>query len=92
MRKKQNTVSSWQRPLSFPIKLRDGHVIETMAEAAHLMTQLPQARQERPVWQHAAELVMQAHKGGKAKDIRAATDQLCRALQLEGWYDSLGRC
>jgi len=24
----------WQRTLAFPIKLRDGHVIETMAQAA----------------------------------------------------------
>ena len=50
------------------------------------MTQrLTQARQEKPVWQHTAELLMQAQKSGKAIVVRAATDQLCRALQLEGW-------
>ena len=37
--------------------LRDGGVISTMAQAAHLITRrLPKARQEKPVWQHAAEL------------------------------------
>jgi hypothetical protein len=50
------------------------------------MTQrLPKARQEKAVWQHAAELLMQAQKSGKQIDIRTATDQLCRGLQLEGW-------
>jgi hypothetical protein len=43
------------------------------------------SRWPKSVWQHAAELMMHAHKTGKAADIRAATDQLCRALQLEGW-------
>src|SRR5829696_1338820 len=33
------TKTGWQRPLGFPIKLRDGHVIETMAQAAGPMTQ-----------------------------------------------------
>jgi len=75
--------------LAYPIKLPDGGVISTMAQAAaRLMTQrLPQSRQEKPVWQHAAELLMQAQKSGKAIDVRAATDQLCRALVVEGWVE-----
>jgi hypothetical protein len=36
-------------------------------------------------WQHAAELLMQAHKSGKPDDIAAATGQLRRALSAEGW-------
>ena len=76
----------WSGTLAYPIKLRDGDVISTMANAAHLMTQrLPKARQEKAVWQHAAALLMQAHESGKAEDIRAATDQLSRALHAEGW-------
>jgi hypothetical protein len=72
--------------LAYPIKLRDGDVLSTMSQAARLVTQrLPQARQEKPVWQHAAELLMHAQKSGKAIDVRAATDQLCRALGVEGW-------
>jgi hypothetical protein len=83
---KKKTPKPWTRTLAYPITLRAGDVISTMAQAAHLMTQrLPKSRQERPVWQHAAELLIEAHTSGKAADIRAATDQLCRALQLEGW-------
>jgi hypothetical protein len=86
MAKKNAKPVGWNRALAYPIKLRDGDVISTMAQAARLMTQrLPQARQEKPVWQHAAELLMQAQKSGNAIDVRAATDQLCRALQYEGW-------
>jgi len=86
MAKKTIKPTGWNRALAYPIKLRDGGVVSTMAQAACLMTQrLPQARQEKPVWQHTADLLMQAHKSGKAIDIRAATDQLCRALQGEGW-------
>jgi len=78
--------TGWNRALAYPIKLRDGDTIETMKQAAALITkQLPRGRQERAVWQYAVELLMQAHKSGKAIDIRAATDQLRRALQLEGW-------
>jgi hypothetical protein len=44
-----------------------------MAQAAHL----------KPVWQHTAELMMHAHKTGKAAEVRAATGQLCCALQLD---------
>jgi hypothetical protein len=86
MAKKTRKPAVWNRALAYPIKLRDGDVISTMAQAARLMTQrLPKARQEKPVWQHTAELLMQAQKSGKAIEVRAATDQLCRALQLEGW-------
>jgi hypothetical protein len=60
-------------------------VIATLRQAAALMMGLPETRKSKPVWQRAAELLMQAQKGGKAADIRAATDQICRALQLEGW-------
>jgi len=81
----RKTIKLWSGTLAYPIKLRDGEVISTMAQARLAILRLPDARQEKPVWQHAAELLMQAHKTGKLAHIRAATDQLCRALQLEGW-------
>jgi hypothetical protein len=59
MAKKTRKPAVWNRALAYPIKLRDGDVISTMAQAARLMTQrLPKARQEKPVWQHTAELLM----------------------------------
>ena len=75
----------WHRPLAFSIKLRDGHTIETMDQAAVLMTQLPKARQLKPIWQHTAALLMEAHASGKRADLEHATQQLRRALEVEGW-------
>jgi hypothetical protein len=52
--------------LAYPVTLRDGGIISTMAQAAHLITQqLPKARQEKPVWQYAAELMMHAIRVAK---------------------------
>ena len=83
--KKTRRPTGWFRPLAYPLTLRDGTRIATLRQAATLMIGLPETRKSKPVWQHAAELLLQAHKAGKASDVRAATDQLCRALQLEGW-------
>jgi hypothetical protein len=85
MARKTSKPTGWHRPLAYPLTLRDGTEIATLRQAAALMMGLPETRKSRPVWQRAAELLMQAQKGGKAADIRAATDQICRALQLEGW-------
>ena len=64
----------WNRPLAFPIRLRDGHVIETMAQAADLMTQrLPKQRQFKSIWQWTAALLMKAHGSGKRSDLAEAT-------------------
>lgn len=78
--------AGWNRPLTSPITLRDGHVIETLGQAAGLITQrLPKARQEKAIWQTTAKMLMQAHESGKRDDIAAATAQLKRALSNEGW-------
>ncbi len=74
-----------QRPLAFPIKLRDGHVVETLAQAVALTQRLPKQRQLKPIWQHNAALLLQAHEFGKLDDLQHATAQLRRALDAEGW-------
>jgi hypothetical protein len=86
MPNKINTATGWHRPLAAPIKLRDGHVIETLAQAAGLMTQrLPETRQLKPIWQRAAALLMEdtrewLPKGSAARN-RAASPRLgCRRL------------
>ena len=85
---KRKSSPGWHRPLAFPIKLRDGHIIETMDQAAALMTQrLPKARQLKPIWQHTAALLMEAHESGNPEDLQHATGQLRRALDAEGWAD-----
>ena len=88
MQNKRNTATGWHRPLAFPIKLRDGHTIETMEQAAGLMTRrLPKQRQLTPIWQRTAALLMEAHGSGKHSDLAEATAQLRRALDAEGWAD-----
>ena len=85
-RNQKPSATSWQLPLAFPNKLRDGHVIETMAEAAGLMTQrLPKTRQLKLIWQHTAALLMEARTSGKADDLHQATAKFRRALDAEGW-------
>jgi hypothetical protein len=39
MRRKVKPAAGWQRPLASRIKLRDGQVIETLAQAVGVMTQ-----------------------------------------------------
>ncbi len=85
MAKKTVKPAGWNRPLAYSLTLRDGSIIDTMAQAAHFMTQLPEARQQKPIWQHAAALLMEAHASGKPDDLQHATGQLHRALHAEGW-------
>jgi hypothetical protein len=88
MAKKAPNPTGWNRPLASPITLRDGHVIETLGQAAKLMTlRLPKARQEKAIWQKTAAMLMQVHASGRPDDIAAATSQLRRALSAEGWIE-----
>jgi hypothetical protein len=65
MARKNAKPVGWNRALAYPIKLRDGDVISTMAQAAGLMTQrLPKQRQTKAIWQHTAALLMEAHASG----------------------------
>lgn len=78
--------TGWNRSLSRPLKLRDGHAITTLKQAAGLITmRLPKARQQKPIWQTTAKMLMAAHASGRRDDIVAATGQLARALEAEGW-------
>jgi hypothetical protein len=84
MRKRQPL--GWGRPLPTPIKLRDGHVIETMAQAAIIMTErLPKKRQLTAMWQKTAQMLMDAHSSRTRHDLDQATAQLRRAFACEGW-------
>ena len=85
MAEKTRKPTGWNRPLIYALTLSDGTRIATLRQAATLMKGLPETRKSEPVWQHAADLLVLAHKNGKAADVRVATDQLRRALQVEGW-------
>ena len=85
MSSKVKPATGWRRPLAAPIKLRDGQVVETLAQAAALTQRLPKQRQLKPIWQHTAALLMEAQASGKSEDLHQATAQLRRALDAEGW-------
>ena len=63
MAKTTRKPTGWNRPLAYPLTLRDGIKIATLRQAATLMMGLPETGKSKPVWQHAAELLLQAHKG-----------------------------
>jgi hypothetical protein len=58
----------------------------TLADVRSSMVHdLPPGTTKRPHWLRAGMLVVAASESGKQSDIRAATDALADALDLEGW-------
>jgi hypothetical protein len=55
---------SWSRSFHIPIPLPDGRVLRTLRDAGEYIQELPRAKQRRQEWQIAAEMLLQAVKGG----------------------------
>jgi hypothetical protein len=70
MRSKVKPATGWQRPLAFPIRLRDGHVIETLAQAVALTQQLPKQRQLKPVWPVRCHVPVARRRGPDSSQLR----------------------
>jgi hypothetical protein len=87
MPSKVKPATGWQRPLAFPIKLRDGHVVETLAQAVALTQRLPKARQLKPVWQHTAALLMEAHASGKS--VTLTFSHVMEDIQTANWHNQI---
>src|ERR1700689_5554560 len=51
---------AWSKKFWKPIVLRDGRELATLADARDLMLALPERHQSRPLWQYAAELLIDA--------------------------------
>jgi hypothetical protein len=62
-----------------------GTELETLEDAAKFISLLRPFRQTRPHWEFAADLILRAAESGKRSDIKAATDQVSRALGVEHW-------
>ena len=74
MARKTAKPTDWNRALAHPIKLRDGDVISTMAQAARLMTErLPPHRQGKDVWLHTAELLLKAQRTYKLRKFASVS-------------------
>ena len=73
--------AGWSRRLSWPLTLRDGRTLRSLADARAFVLALPPAYQEYNAWQRAAALLIDAAENGG--DVRAATDQVFAALFVQ---------
>jgi hypothetical protein len=60
---------NWQRKLRAPIKLRGGKPLTTLADCRRLALSLPKDIQLMPEWQRAAQLLLDAAKGGNLSEV-----------------------
>ena len=68
---------NWSRKLTAPLYTRDGQTIATLSHARAFMLELPDNYSTRNHWQRAAELMLEASKGGGIDD---ASLQIRKAL------------
>jgi hypothetical protein len=65
---------SWARAFDDPIPLPDGSTLRTLREAGEFIAALPRAQHDRPEWQLAMAMLLQAAEhGGIAMMARIAT-------------------
>jgi hypothetical protein len=76
--------TGWNRTLTKPLRTKNGRTLVTLSDARAYVGELPLAHQVCATWQQAARLMGEAVEGG---DIRAATEQLERALFKDGRLD-----
>ena len=53
----------WSRTFHVPIHLPDGRVLRTLRDAGEYIQELPKAIHQRPEWQIAAEMLLEAAEG-----------------------------
>ena len=53
----------WSRAFHVPIPLPDGRVLRTLRDAGEYIQELPKAIHQRPEWQIAAEMLLEAVEG-----------------------------
>jgi hypothetical protein len=75
------------RKLAHTVKPTGGPAaqLETLADAAQLIGDLEQFRQNRPYWDRCAEMLLRAAKTGRKADIAEATRCVEVALWKENW-------
>jgi hypothetical protein len=78
----------WNEPLTYVISPKSGPVrqMRTLHDArSALIHDLPSGSTKRQHWLQAGLRVVAASESGAPEDIRAATDALVAALEMEGW-------
>lgn len=79
----------WKTPLAYEVKPRDHPALRTLADARRLFFKRGDEANLRPGWQRAIALVMTAADTGKRSDVKAATDQLRKAMVVNMEFDFL---
>jgi hypothetical protein len=78
----------WNKELAYWITPKSGPMrsMETLLDANHALSQdLPSTFRKRPHWLGAGSLLVRAAETGNDRDIARATDELVRAIEVEGW-------
>jgi hypothetical protein len=78
----------WNKELAYWITPKSGPMrgMETLIDANHALSQdLTKFYLKRPHWIEAGKLVVQAAETGSEQDVQIATDELLRAIEIEGW-------
>jgi hypothetical protein len=80
----------WNKELAYYITPKSGPMrsMEKLIDANHALSQdLPSGYLKRPHWVDAAYSVVQAAETGQECDVHAATEELVRAIEQEGWMN-----
>jgi hypothetical protein len=78
----------WTKALSYEITPKSGPMrrLATLEDVRSAMIEdLPRGSTKTPHWLRAGMALVAASESGKPVDIRAATDALADALDVEGW-------
>jgi len=63
---------SWSRAFHIPIPLPDGRVLRTLRDAGEYIQELAREAHERPEWQMAAQMLLEAVEGKSLMFAEAA--------------------
>jgi hypothetical protein len=74
----------WVRKFDTPIPLKDGSILETLADAHRLIRSLPAPRLRTQIWQDTRELLLKAASRDGSFALAQVFAQLPRALEGEG--------
>jgi len=72
----------WTLPLTRPLPLKGGRRLQTLWDAAELITRRFGNVSQDAVLEHAVRLILCAAETGTEDDLRIATDQIALVLQL----------
>jgi hypothetical protein len=74
----------WSKALSYPLVLKNGERLETLADCGGLLTERFSGVLHHEALEYAIVLLMRAAESGKVADRREATDQVERVLRGRG--------